>query len=47
MASRSHLLEDKVTRLMLIASCSKELDSFDFPTAAANFEQAKVRRKCK
>ncbi|CAB1337108.1 unnamed protein product [Coregonus sp. 'balchen'] len=34
-------------RLMHITSYSKELDSFDFPTAAAHFKQPKVHRKLK
>lgn len=39
------LSEEKVTRLMRIASCEKGLDEFNFPEAVKHFQAVKMRRK--
>ncbi|XP_061573635.1 zinc finger protein 862-like isoform X1 [Cololabis saira] len=44
-AQRSRLGEEKVTRLMRIASCAETLGSFDFNSAAAHFSAAKMHKK--
>lgn len=42
-AQRSHLGENKVTRLMRIASWGETLCTFDFNSAAAHFAAAKCK----
>ena len=44
-ADRSRLEDVKVTRLMRIARCRETMDTMDFKSAAANFNDAKKRRK--
>ena len=44
-AMRSRLQEEKVTRLMRISSCKKDLTTFNFAKAAVHFTAAKPRRK--
>ncbi|XP_033977285.1 zinc finger protein 862-like [Trematomus bernacchii] len=44
-AQRSRLGENKVTRLMRIASCGETLGTFDFKSAATHFTGLKKRRK--
>ena len=44
-AQRSRLGENKVTRLMRIASCGETLGTFDFKSAATHFTGLKKHRK--